>query len=143
MSVVTSVEVIEQLEANKKAIAHKIAQVMVEHQIQPYANFPILQIQQGVVPSIDMVLTYFRTDDSTALKAEIQKRASDRVKGGYPADDLQKAIGIIADVIGQAIDSITSAEVNPNITTKYKSRLESIKALSKISVVNYQLKENG
>lgn len=139
----TSEQIIQKLENEKKDLARQIAQEIKQRQVEPLAIIPLKQLEQAIMPSIDMVLNYFRTDDSTTVKNEIQERAATQVKQGYPAISLQLGIEIIADNIEQAIEIITGGDDgNAAVRAKYKNRVDNIKALSKVSVVKYNLKEN-
>jgi hypothetical protein len=141
--------VIKQLEATKLEITRIIAQALLKHQFPEYANISVDRLSEVLIPSLDMILDYFRTNDAVTLKATIIAIAQDRVNRNYSINNLQDIISIIGTELENVIDTIT--EPNPadsksqadldHLKIKYKSRVESIKALSQVSVISTQLKK--
>lgn len=134
---ITSEQVTEQLEANKTKITHKIAEKMMQRQVGHYTNMTIAQIEQSVIKAVEMVLNYFCTSNTAILKTSTENLVNDRLKKGYGVESVQVAIEVIAEVFEQEINTITAKDVA--VRDKFKGRLDSVKALSKVSWINQNL----
>jgi hypothetical protein len=144
--------IIQKLETSKSNLARAIAQAILDQNLQDYANLNLNQLSQLIIPSIEMVLRFFRDGDVGAIKANILQRAEERVKRGFHLDSMEVAIVTIANEIEKLIDS-----VNTNVSTsstqidsipeaavqmlqvKYKRRLDNLRVLSQVQVIASQL----
>lgn len=137
--------VIKTLEGTKTKIAERIAKSFQVTQLDGYSQLSTPQLVSLLLPTLEMIVRYFRTDDTAELKANLYKRVEDRLKRGYAPQDITVAISIIAADVEKAIEEVNDEELdNIELTilkTKYKRRVESIRVLSQLSIVSFDLKK--
>jgi hypothetical protein len=139
--------VIQKLEASKSELARTIAQAILAQNLQDYVNLNLSQLSQLIIPSIEMVLQYFRDGDVGAIKANILQRAEARIKRGFHLDSMEVAIATIANEIEKLIDSVATSKRADSISevvvqalqVKYKRRLDNVRVLSQVQVIASQL----
>lgn len=139
----TNEQFMQKLEAEKDNVAIRIAEAIIQRGAGQYINVPVAQIKKSVMPSIEMMLEYFRTGDSAKIKTEIQERTASRLKQGVSAENLQLVTEITANILEQTIETISGEDKNNDSTlAKYKGRVENIKALTKVNIVHNKLQQD-
>jgi hypothetical protein len=143
--------IIQKLETSKSSLARTIAHAILDQNLQDYANLNLDQLSQLIIPSIEMVLRFFRDGDVGSIKANILQRAEERVKRSFHLDSMEVAIVTIANEIEKLIDSVntsvsTYTQVDSiseaavqTLQVKYKRRLDNVRVLSQVQVIASQL----
>lgn len=136
----TNEQITHKLEGQKAEIIRQTAETVLKSKLSFYANLPQAKLEQLFTPTIEMVLEYFRTNDTTELKATMDTRVSAAVKRGQDLKEIIKVNEIIAQILNQMIESVTSSDSTAR--AKYLNRVENLKALANISAMNGKIKEN-
>lgn len=135
-------QALTQLEALKPEIVKKIAVEIKQQKLTKFANLSLSQIEEAILPSVEMTLHFFRTGDASAIKAETQKRTKERSAKGFDLKESQKVSQITGVTIWEFITRVLANEPNDAVLVKFRNRGENINALSKVASVNQALNDN-